>query len=180
MLLGGDELGRTQWGNNNAWCQDNEISWLGWQPDAAGERLLAFTRRLIALRREHPVFRRSHFLLGRTANGSGLPDAWWFRPDGRRMTNADWQSGATTLGVFLNGQEIPDRTPDGGEVSDDSFLVLLNGGPDPVTFRLPASRFGRRWAVELSTAAPDAEPAAYGHRQDVVLQGRSLLLLRRA
>ena len=95
------------------------------------------------------------------------------------MAQNDWQSGATTLGVFLNGDEIPERTPDGGTISDDSFLVLLNAGAEPVTFRLPSSRFGRQWTLELSTANPDAEPLTYRHRQDVVLEGRSLLLLRR-
>src|SRR5579871_6526696 len=101
MLLGGDELGRTQGGSNNAWCQDNEISWFDWE-SADGE-LLEFTRRVIALRGEHPVFRRTSFLSGK-AGESGLPDAWWFRPDGRRMTQRDWTSPDTqTLGVFLNG-----------------------------------------------------------------------------
>ena len=109
MLLGGDELGRTQGGNNNAWCQDNEISWFDWA--AADGELLEFARRVIALRREHPVFRRTSFLTG-NAGESGLPDAWWFRPDGRRMTQRDWTSPETrTLGVFLNGREIRERTP---------------------------------------------------------------------
>ena len=110
MLLGGDELGRTQGGNNNAWCQDNEISWFDWE-SADGE-LLEFARRVIALRREHPVFRRTAFLTGK-AGESGLPDVWWFRPDGRRMTQRDWTSETRTLGVFLNGREIRERTAHG-------------------------------------------------------------------
>ena len=106
MLVGGDELSRTQRGNNNAWCQDNELSWFRW--DEADDDLLDFTRRLIALRRAHPVFRRTTFLSGQEKKGSGLPDVWWFRPDGRRMTQKDWQrEDAHTLGVFLNGAEIP-------------------------------------------------------------------------
>jgi glycogen operon protein len=180
MLLGGDELGRTQCGNNNAWCQDNEISWFEWELDERGKRLLSFTRRLIELRRSHPLLHRSHFFAGRTINGSGLPDIWWFRPDGRRMAQHDWQANAPTLGAFLNGHEIPDRTPDGDHVTDDSFLVLFNAGAEPVTFRLPPARFGRYWALELSTFDPDAEPVTYRHRQDVELQPRSLMLLRRA
>src|SRR3954463_3793697 len=112
MLLGGDELGRTQGGNNNAWCQDNEISWFRWTE--ADDELIDFTRRVIELRNNHPVFRRQHFLTGREVLGSGLPDVWWFRPDGRRMTQKDWNApNAYTLGVFLNGREIPSRTADG-------------------------------------------------------------------
>ncbi|TML71817.1 MAG: glycogen debranching protein GlgX [Actinobacteria bacterium] len=179
MLLGGDELGRTQLGNNNAWCQDNEISWFDWQLDERRERLLAFTRRLIVLRRSHPLFHRSHFFAGRTINGSGLPDIWWFRPDGLRMAQHDWQANEPCLGVFLNGDEIPDRREDGEHIRDDSFLVLLNAGEESVTFRLPPSRFGRRWMFELSTYDLEAEELIYRHRQEIVLAPRSLVLFRR-
>jgi glycogen operon protein len=140
---------------------------------------LEFTQRLIQLRRDHPVFRRPHFLLGRTANGSGLPDVWWVRSDGLRMAQHDWQRNGSVLGVFLNGREIPDRTPDGEQVADDSFLVLLNCGPEDTIFRLPPSRFGRHWTLELSTADPSLEGVAYRYRQSVTLEARSLLLLRR-
>ena len=106
MIVAGDEMGRTQQGNNNAWCQDNEISWVDWELDEEREALHEFTRRLLALRRKHPIFRRTQFLNGR-GSPSGLPDAWWFRPDGRRMTNADWQNAdAHVLGVFLNGRGL--------------------------------------------------------------------------
>ena len=178
MLVGGDELSRTQRGNNNAWCQDNELSWFRW--DEADDDLLDFTRRLIALRRAHPVFRRTTFLSGQEKKGSGLPDVWWFRPDGRRMTQKDWQrEDAHTLGVFLNGAEIPERTPHGKEVEDDSFLLLFNAYGEPITFTLPTRRFGARWHVELSTGdgVPDVLFAARAH---VTLEGRSLVLLRRA
>ena len=108
MLLGGDELARTQGGNNNGYCQDNEISWYDWELDERSERLLAFTKRLIDFRSRHPVFRRADFLRGEETLGSGSPDVWWFRPDGRKMTQRNWQAGDThTLGVFLNGAEIP-------------------------------------------------------------------------
>jgi glycogen operon protein len=124
MLLGGDELGRSQGGNNNAWCQDNEISWFDWA--GSDSELYEFVRRIIRLRREHPVFRRQSFLSG-SAGGSGLPDVWWFRPDGKRMTQRDWTSADTkTLGVFLNGQEIRERTSHGEPIADDSFLLLFN------------------------------------------------------
>jgi glycogen operon protein len=177
MLLGGDEFGRTQHGNNNAWCQDNEISWFDWE--SADLELQAFTEQLIRLRREHPVFRRSAFLTGRGVRDSGLPDVWWFRPDGRRMTQKDWQRhDARTLGVFLNGQEIPSRTPTGEEIADDSFLLLFNAHFEPVTFTLPTRRFGARWVVELATGGGVPEGPIHG-RAEVVVQDRALVLLRR-
>jgi isoamylase len=179
MLLGGDEFGRTQLGNNNAWCQDSELSWFRWNETDAD--LLDFTRRLIALRQAHPVFRRTTFLSGHEVKGSGLPDVWWFRPDGRRMTQKDWQrQDAHTLGVFLNGAEIPERTPDGKEVSDESFLLLFNAHGEPVTFTLPTRRFGARWRVELATEAGVPEGPLYAARAQVTVEGRSLVLLRRA
>ena len=177
MLLGGDEFGRTQNGNNNAWCQDNELSWFQW--DEGDNELLLFVKELIELRQSHPVFRRQKFLTGGELRGSGLPDVWWFRPDGRRMTQKDWQRhDAHTLGVFLNGQEIPDRTPEGGEIVDDSFLLLFNAYGLEITFTLPTRRFGARWQVELSTD-PSVE-GLFAARAQVTLVGRSLALLRRA
>jgi len=178
MILGGDELGRSQGGTNNAWCQDNEISWFDWE--SGDDELLAFTQQLIRLRRRHPVFRRSAFLAGREVRGSGLPDVWWFRPDGRRMTQKDWQQeDARTLGVFLNGQEIPSRTPTGEEIADDSFLLLFNAHFEQVMFTLPTRRFGARWVVELSTGDGVPEGPIAG-RAEVAVQGRALVLLRRA
>jgi glycogen operon protein len=182
MLLGGDEFGRTQEGNNNAWCQDNEISWYGWDRDEWQHRLQAFTQRLIALRREHPVFRRTHFLVGREQQGSGLPDVWWFRADGRRMTQRDWADGAVrTLGVFLNGSEITETTRDGQPIVDDTFLLLFNAHHEEVQMRLPTASFGREWTLELSTLDPELEPGAERHqaRAIVAVVARSLLLLRR-
>jgi len=180
MLLGGDELGRSQGGNNNAYCQDNEISWFDWSLDERQERLLAFTRRVIALRRAHPVFRRAEFLAGEEALGSGLPDVWWFRPDGRRMTRRDWQNGeARALGLFLNGEEIRRKTRDGERVTDDSFLLLLNAHHELLSFTLPPRRFGARWLLELSTAEPESEAVRFPFRGLVPLEARSLVLLQR-
>jgi isoamylase len=180
MLLGGDEMGRTQGGNNNAWCQDNEISWFDWEVDESGERLLDFTRRLIAMRHEHPVFRRRQFLHGTEEEGSGLPDAWWFRPDGRRMTKRDWES-AHVVGMFLNGEEIAAPDEHGERVVDDSFLLLFNGSHDEIEFKLPATRFGRRWTVVLRTDDPDAEPGAVqaSAGEHLTLPQLSLMVLQR-
>ena len=182
MLLAGDELRRTQRGNNNAYCQDNELSWLDWDVDERGQALLEFTKRLLRLRGEHPVFRRSAFLTGEALQGSGAPDVWWFRPDGRRMTQTDWSRGdAFTLGAFLNGSEIPTLTFDGEPVADDSFIVLFNAWRDPVTFVLPPTRFGRRWAHELCTGEPELPPngSTLPARAQVPLRGRALRVLRR-
>ena len=174
MLLGGDEIGRTQSGNNNAWCQDNRISWFDWE--SADEDLLTFTRRLIELRRTHPVFRRTKFFDGR---GEQLPDVWWMRPDGRRMTRRDWDNAdSRAIGVFLNGDELQAETRSGEEVRDDSFLLLFNAYFDDVTFRLPARRLGLRWTLELKTGRFYADRTTPG--SEVVVEARSLVVLRRA
>jgi glycogen operon protein len=178
MVLGGDELARTQGGNNNAYCQDNELSWFDWDVTDRQRELLEFTRRMIEFRAAHPVFRRPQFLTG---EGSTLPDSWWFRPDGRKMTRRDWADGLRAIGLFLNGHERPARTPEGEPVTDDSFLLLFNAHHEPVSFRLPPRRFGARWAVELDTARGgfvDGVPVLAA-RSDVEVAHRGLVLLRR-
>jgi isoamylase len=181
MLLGGDEIARSQGGNNNAWCQDNEISWYEWGLRGHQAELYDFTQRLIALRREHPVFRRGKFLAGREQAGSGLPDVWWFRPDGRRMTQRDWDMQSHVLGVFLNGQEIADRNERGEVIEDDSFLLMFNAHYEDVTFTIPARRFGGEWTQELCTFEPGADPDStrFPARGDVLVPSRSMKLLRR-
>jgi isoamylase len=182
MLLGGDEIARTQRGNNNAYCQDNEISWINWELDGRAERMLDFTRRLIHFRSSHPVFHRADFLSGEERMGSGSPDVWWFRADGRKMTQRNWRDGnALTLGVFLNGSEIPAHTAQGAPVIDDTFLILFNAWDGSIVFTLPAVSFGRRWTHELSTAEPEKEPGSEVHpaRGVVPVEGRSLVVLRR-
>ena len=181
MVLGGDEIGRTQRGNNNAYCQDNEISWFDWELDERQQHLLGFTRRLIDFRTRHAVFRRADFLTGEERLGSGSPDVWWFRPDGRKMTQRNWQDGSHTLGVFLNGAEIPTLSPQGAPVIDDSFLILFNAQAEDVVFTLPGVTYGRRWVHELSTAEPDLEPGSelYPARGIVAVENRSLVVLRR-
>jgi isoamylase len=179
MLLGGDEFGRSQGGNNNAWCQDSEISWFDWENLEGDGELLAFVKRLIALRTEHPVFRRRQFLHGTDEEGSGLPDVWWFRPDGRRMTKVDWDDGgARALGMFLNGEEI--TTPDvhGQRLVDDSFVLLFNAGHEDIEFTLPPVRFGAEWECELRTDA--AGGGTHAAREVVKLASRSTVLLRRS
>ncbi len=177
MLLGGDEWGRSQGGNNNAWCQDSEISWFDW--GAVDEDLLEFARRVIEIRREHPVFRRRQFLHGTDEEGSGVPDVWWFRPDGRRMTKVDWEDGGSgLLGMFLNGEEIAAPDERGRRIVDDSFVMLFNAGEGDVDFTLPPERFGTEWTAELRTdAAPEGDTHAASSA--VHVPSRSLVLLRR-
>jgi glycogen operon protein len=179
MLLGGDEIGRTQHGNNNAWCQDSEISWYDWDLTDEQRELLEFTRELIRMRQEHAVFHRSAFLVGSEQEGSGLPDAWWFREDGNKMTAHDWRSGHPVLGLFLNGEEIPYRDRHGRRITDDSFLVLVNGFHEDVTFTLPVRRFGGCWDVEVATGDRPARGERYEHLAELTLMARSMAVLRR-
>ena len=182
MLLGGDELGRTQRGNNNAWCQDNELSWYDWQLDQPREELLAFVKRMIRLRRDHPIFRSQRFFAGQAGDG-GLPDAWWFRLDGRRVTQRDWGAAELrTIGMFLNGEAFPYRGARGEAIRDDSFLLLFNAAAEDASFTLPARRFGERWELEVSTVEPDLEPGAFSAAAGGELRApaRSLIVLRRA
>jgi isoamylase len=176
MLLGGDELGRTQRGNNNAYCQDNEISWYDWAH--VDEPLLEFTRRLIALRREHPVLRRRRWFQGRSIRGG--VDIGWFKPDGSEMGDDDWEAGATlAVGVFLNGEAINERDRRGQRVTDDSFLLLFNGQGDPIDWTLP-KQWGQWWEVIIETA--DTERAGERVEESATLPvvGRSVVILRRS
>ena len=186
MLLGGDEIGRTQRGNNNAYCQDNEISWFDWE--AADEPLLAFTAELIALRRKHPVFRRRRWFLGRPIHGAGVKDIGWFKPDGGEMSEADWREGfAKALGVFLNGGAIQTLDSRGEPVQDASFYVAFNAFEQPLGFRLPDGagwgRQWRRWTVVLDTDRGEAHADGGGQEvasgDEVQVGGRSLRVFRR-
>ncbi|MGH2916025.1 MAG: glycogen debranching protein, partial [Solirubrobacteraceae bacterium] len=181
MLLGGDELNRTQGGNNNGWCQDSELSWYDWSLDDDARRMLRFTRRLIALRREHPTFRRGSFLHGAAVGDSKLPDVRWFRLDGRRMTRADWQHGEAVLGMFLNGDAIELPAPHGERVVDDTFVLLFNAHDKDREFKLPRAAMGRRWELELCTTDPEAEAgsASYEAQSRVNVVARSITILRR-
>jgi isoamylase len=179
MVLGGDEMGRTQGGNNNAYCQDNEISWFDWErPDVA---LTAFTSRLIALRRQHPVFRRRRYFQGRPVHGKGCSDIAWFRPDGTEMGDEDWRDGwAKSVAVFLNGQAIPSPDRRGERIVDDSFLLLFHAGHEAVAFTTPEERFGVGWVVVVDTADDWREGDQLKAGEQFELAGRSVALLRRA
>jgi glycogen operon protein len=181
MLLGGDELGRTQGGNNNAYCQDNEISWFDWSAVDSG--LLDFTRRLVAFRRSHPVFRRRRFLTGIEAQELG-----WFNPDGSPMAGDDWADpNALALGIYLDGSDAPDRAADGSMLTDDDFLVLVNAWWEPLPFTIPPARDGQQWTTEISSydlGASDAAGTSPGsgarHQagEQVTVGPRSICVLR--
>jgi len=179
MLLAGDELGRTQQGNNNAYCQDNEVSWVDWEAAGKHADLLEFTRDLIALRRDHPVFRRRRFFSGELG---GQRDISWLTPAGTEMTEADWRATyARSLAVLLNGEAITEAGPRGEAITDQSFLLLFNAYSEPVTFTLPATAGG--WQVVVDTAEPvagrtlrSAPVLASASGRDVT--GRSVVVLQ--
>ena len=155
MLLGGDELGRTQKGNNNAYCQDNEISWYHWDLAETNAEQVEFTRRLIQLRSGHRIFRRRRWFEGRSIRGSDERDIAWFTPQATLMSDEDWDVGyARSLGVFLNGKAIPEPDVRGEHVVDDTFLWLFNAGSESLSFSLPAEEWGSAWSVLFDTSEP--------------------------
>jgi len=182
MLLGGDEIGRTQKGNNNAYCQDSEISWFNWDLVQGNEDLLDFTRELIYFRRQHPVFRRRKWFQGRAIHGSGVSDITWFNLDGSQMTDEQWEVGyAKAIGVFLDGNQIPSPGPRGERISDDRFLLFFNAHYETVEFALPPEFQEREWEVVIDTKEPRfiQEQKIYTGEQLVPVVARSLVVLRR-
>jgi glycogen operon protein len=179
MLLHGDELGRTQQGNNNTYCQDNELTWIDWE--TADPELQEFTRRLMRLRAQHPVFRRARWFQGRHPEGRAVTDIEWFTPGGDRMSDEDWQSGfAKSLGIFLNGEGVASFDADGRQTVDDSFYVLANAHFEALEFRLPSVEWGRTWVKVLDTATgfETAEtPARYDPGAAISVEARGLVLL---
>ncbi len=181
MILGGDEIGRTQQGNNNAYCQDNEISWYDWEH--VDDELFAFVARVIRFRDEHPVFRRRRWFLGRSLHGSEVSDIGWFKPDGQEMTDQDWESGfARSIGVFLNGKAIPTVDDRGDPVVDDSFYILFNAHYEAINFKLPECSWGDRWlkTIDTNEPVPDLrERRELKAGEEVPVQAHSLMVLRR-
>ncbi|MFF3492212.1 glycogen debranching protein GlgX [Streptomyces sp. NPDC002795] len=182
MLSHGDELGRTQRGNNNAYCQDNELTWVDWNLDDERASLLAFTRDLIELRSTHPVLRQRRFFRGEAATGhhDSLPDLVWLRPDATEMADEDWnRTDAHALAVFLNGDEIAGRGSSGERVIDDSFLILFNFYWAPMEFRLPDASYGASWAPRIDTAESDgvSDESEYKAEATVRLEAHSLVVL---
>ncbi|MBV8992386.1 MAG: glycogen debranching protein GlgX [Pseudonocardiales bacterium] len=184
MLAHGDELGRTQHGNNNVYCQDSKISWVDWDDARQHSVLAEFTAALTRLRAAHPVFRRRRFFQGRPIRGSNIEDIAWLRPDGQQMSDEDWNVGfARTVGIFLNGRGIPERDALGERISDDSFLLLINAYHRPITFTMPDASYGGSWEIVVDTADPLLANARRRQRDAVAggrlrVQARAMLVLR--
>jgi glycogen operon protein len=179
MLLGGDEMGRTQQGNNNAYCQDSELSWVDWKLGPDAQNLIDFTHRLVALRNGHPLFRRRTFFHGRSIVATDAKDIAWLNPDGQEITGDDWNQGfARCLGVFLSGHGLAESDAHGDALDDDDLLLLLNADHEEITFVLPKPRL-THWRLLLDTTiaadAPSPEPLPSG--APYPLQGRSIAVL---
>ena len=180
MLLAGDPIGHSQQGNNNAYCQDNEISWMNWNEGAAEQGLLTFVRRVIALRKNHPVFRRRNFFQGRAIKGAGVKDILWLMPDGREMTDEEWaQESARTVGVFLSGEGLGEQDERAHSITDDNFLLLMNAHHEQVPFFLPTVASGMGWMTLIDTSCQTTNGAStiYDPATSYPLQARSLVLL---
>jgi glycogen operon protein len=185
MICHGDELGRTQGGNNNGYCQDNEITWVHWAE--ADNDLLDFTCAVSAIRAQHPVFRRRGYFDGmpvRRRGAEGLPDITWFTPDGAEMSEDDWDSGfGKAIAVYLNGNGIGDRDPRGQRVTDDSFIMLFNAHHEPIEFNLPPAEFASTWTALVSTTTAngngeESSEDVLKSSSPVIVDGRSLMLLK--
>ncbi|WP_435880021.1 glycogen debranching protein GlgX [Streptomyces atroolivaceus] len=183
MLVAGDEMGRTQGGNNNAYCQDNEVSWLDWSllEEPRWRELTELTARVLALRHRHPVLRRRAFFAGTPQAPDGLRDLAWFTPQGAEMTEGDWYAPAATLGLYLSGRDIPGRDARGEQITDDSFLAVLHADHRPCDFLLPGPPWAQEYELVLDTSVEDQSttPGTL-HRGGTTLTvpGRSVLLLR--
>jgi glycogen operon protein len=176
MICAGDELGRTQQGNNNAYCQDNGISWLDWSLDERRTALLEFTRRVVHLRHAHPALRRRKYFQGRPIHGDEIKDIVWFRPDGKEMKQEEWQAGwVRAVGLRLDGCALEERTDNGEQVVDDDLLLLVNAAPEPIEFTIPEAFSEGDWRLEISTVADVCQTIAPG--ETLTVPGRALLLL---
>jgi glycogen operon protein len=181
MLVAGDEMGRTQQGNNNAYCQDNAISWLAWELKQQDQDLLAFTQRIIGLRKKHPLFRRRHFFQGRPIRGGDVKDIIWLNPDGGEMSDTDWdQAFSRCLGIHLVGDTLLETDGRGRRLIDDNLLLLINAHYEDIPFTLPEFDEHSYWDVLLDTFDKTGTPESSRYKvgQSYPVHGRSLVLLK--
>jgi isoamylase len=178
MILSGDEIGKSQFGNNNTYCQDNEISWINW--NQVDQSLFDFTKKLIRLRKQHPAFSRKRWFQGQPIRGIGVEDIAWFSPDGTQMDDAKWNDArALSVGVFLNGLGLRCLDDDGEKMTDNNFFLVFNAHEQALDFTLPAAAFGDEWQIVFNSASP-FEPGDdyYAPEQKFPVPGRSLVLLQ--
>ncbi len=176
MIVAGDEMGRTQQGNNNAYCQDNEISWINWEN--ADEELCDFTKHLIAFRREHPAFKRRRWFQGQPVTGRGLEDIGWFLPEGAEMSEDNWSHDfAKSLAVFLNGHGLRSVDPKGEKITDNNFYVIFNAFHDAIDYQLPPEKYGKEWVKVLDTTQARSTSTKHGAGDKICVPGRSVILL---
>jgi glycogen operon protein len=176
MLLAGDELGRTQRGNNNAYCQDNEISWLDWEK--ADYEFLRYTKKVIKLVKEHPAFCRRGWFQGQPIRGIGVEDIAWFLPSGEEMSEEHWKNDfAKSLGIFLNGRGLRAVGVTGEPIIDDSFYLIFNAHHEPLDFKLPGMRYGKHWKKILDTSEPQHTEEAYAADDIILADSRSMIVL---
>ncbi|NOK63136.1 MAG: glycogen debranching enzyme GlgX [Chloroflexi bacterium AL-W] len=180
MILAGDELNRTQQGNNNTYCQDNELSWINWELDDQAHELLEFTRKLIQIRREHPILHRPKFFQGRSIHGSDVRDVIWLRPDGREMDDEEWNNGLVRcIGMLLNGEALDEWDERGRIIRDKTMLLLMNAYHEAISFKLPSVKRGQIWETLIDTTEPNGKDLpTWRPSQKYKLHGRSLALLR--
>jgi glycogen operon protein len=177
MLVAGDEFSRTQGGNNNAYCQDNEISWLNWA--SADKELLQYTQKLIEMRKQHPVFCRRKWFQGQPIKGSGVEDIAWFLPEGDEMQEHNWNEDfAKSLAVFLNGKGIRSVDAEGNKIIDDSFYVIFNAHHEGLQYKLPEAHYGDEWKVVLDTSNPQESGQQYSATSMVDVGGRTVVVLK--
>jgi glycogen operon protein len=177
MLVAGDEVGRTQQGNNNAYCQDNEISWLNWAEN--DHDLLEFTKKLISIRKEHPAFRRRRWFEGQPIKGKGLEDIAWFLPDGSEMSDDNWNNDfAKSLGIFMNGKGLHYVDPKGEDVFDDNFYLIFNAHHEPLDYKLPEKIYSKDWGKVLDTSEDKTEDKVFGDNDIIKVNGRAIVLLK--
>jgi glycogen operon protein len=182
MISHGDEIGRTQLGNNNAYCQDSQLAWMDWSLLEKNADQLTFARKVTRLRRKHPVFRRRRFLKGRPVrSGAEAHDIAWLTPAGQEMTAQDWDNDfGKSIAVFLNGKVLPEPNRRGERIVDDSFLLCFNAHDQEVTFTMPPGDYARQWTVELDTTSPTGTAERVVDPGDqVALSGRSIVILRK-
>ncbi|RYF89549.1 MAG: hypothetical protein EOO00_09865 [Chitinophagaceae bacterium] len=176
MIYCGDEIGNSQCGNNNTYCQDSDISWVKW--DSADKELHAFVKKLIAFRKTHPSFTRKRWFRGKPIRNTGIEDIAWFAPDGSRMDEENWNNGwAKSLGVFLNGSGLRCLDEFGEKMTDDNFYVVFNAHEEPVNFTIPAMKSGSEWRLVLNTADTADESHVFVPLEDINVAGRSIMVL---